>query len=424
MLDCILRRQGRISEILRVLSGTPTLIVATIQALNSIANFFVALFLARKVGLAALGEFSLYFTIGTSLSAVLTALICQPLVSIASQKSPLGKALYEYAVNKFVMRTTIFVMAACIFTIVASHLDTIFLPVALGLAMSVGVTSAEFSRRVGIFSGHEKQVLISDALRVLIIAISFYIIQYNDAPSSYYVYIYGAASTLFSVGLARSLKLASSRILTPPMNSVILIRLLKSGRWLALLAMLQFLSSHALIIASFFLLGAGPSGIIRVAQTLVGLLNPALQGLENLMPKKFGKMVNELGMQEAIIRYRLLRRRVLAPFLFLGAGIALISAPLLEIFSIKDNVPAQIVLILFMTAYLITMAYNLRLVSNRAFLNMRSPLYWSVAATAIGLAAMWPFLNQFGMIGLAILLNLVRVIPLIGLHVNLARKPG
>lgn len=414
-LKHVIRYAGKISVALR----SAVVGIGFIQAHNSLSNFLISLFLARGVGLETLGRFSLYLTIGTSASAILSALILQPFVSIASQKAARQRFEFESAINfSILLFTIVFTIIFCVLISGSLFFDG---PrqASMAVVMILGVTISDFTRRVEIFSGNVKSVFIFDVLRsVMLFALFFWINSHSSVGAAVYVYAYALMSILFSIALSyRRFRFKNFCFRYIRYFGVIRI-LVRSGRWLCAMAILQFFSSHALIIFSFVLLGAENSGIVRVAQTLVGLLNPIIQGLENILPKWFGQMISEHGVTIALDRYRRVGNVITLTLTFVVFAIFFFARDLLAIFGVFRNFSAELALCGFASAYLITLVYNVNLVRNRAFSDIRSPFAWSLAATALGILSVWPLLTFWGIIGLALLLNLVRLLPLIGLKLG------
>jgi O-antigen/teichoic acid export membrane protein len=95
-------------------------------------------------------------------------------------------------------------------------------------------------------------------------------------------------------------------------------RLLRSGRWLALATGFQFSNEHLFLLAAGGIAGSFSLGVLRAAQSIVGIANPALYALEYLVPASLAKALRQGGVVHARRTYWLT-----VTFIFLSFAVLL-----------------------------------------------------------------------------------------------------
>ena len=109
-------------------------------------------------------------------------------------------------------------------------------------------------------------------------------------------------------------------------------RIVKSGGWLSWATFLQFCNEHLFVAVGALVLGPQTIGMVRASQSLVGLINPFLYALENILPRKIGADMRALGQERAVASYR---RFAVAIVFCLGLpllGIAFFAEPISNLF--------------------------------------------------------------------------------------------
>ena len=307
----------------------PNLSIVSNQLFNSAANFLVTMVLVRLLGLAEFGNFTVYYVVALSISAVIVALTVQPAVSIAA-------SMGEDERRQLLGTAAVLVLAAtggaALLLIVVHWIgitgELLVLPFAAMLSV---LTANELYRRLALFAGAVRIVWVLDVLRFvglgLILAwgagepgsrfATFTMLQITVA----YVVALGIVTPLFlpRIGSLHSLSLHQAR------------RIISAGRWLSISALLQLLHDNIFLVVGSFVAGTEAVGIVRACQTVVGTIHPFVLVLEHIFPRQIGQSVRKHGWSVALREYARLASIATGGIVLVLALIAVFAEPLLTL---------------------------------------------------------------------------------------------
>lgn len=269
----------------------PALSVAD-QALVSACNFATTIVLAHALGLEAFGLFSTaWIAVLLTISLQLGLVVC-PMISIGpALRGEAGHAYYGI----------VLVHEAAFLTLAATAVGT-GIALAFGersLALATGSACAahlaqDFSRRYLFARGRPQVVLGIDALNQgikLAALISFSRAQMLSPSLALAVIAAAAAlSCLCAVPFRGALAWRAAEFREASG------RQWRSGRWLVLTGLMQWLSGYGGLLIAGALLGVTLIGVLRAAQSILGILNLIRDALENIVPPIAGRALARRGL--------------------------------------------------------------------------------------------------------------------------------
>lgn len=258
------------------------------QALSSGANFLLTLFLAQKLDIKNFGLFSSIVLVGYLIMSITNALIIQPfqvsIVKVTQKK--------EYYVSLFLGLLSLLF----IFTLLAKVLIP-FLPIPIEYTVStnaficfiVGLLINDFFRKFFLALNKIIYAIITDAVFLILIVVLFYLSK--DAvhlPNA--LWIIGGANIVSALyGIFFIIKNYEK----PTSWKLFAANHASQGKWLFSVAILQWCSSNFFVLVSGIYLGIEALAALRLVQSFFGILNVALQTVENFILPKVAHIYNE-----------------------------------------------------------------------------------------------------------------------------------
>lgn len=299
------------------------------QALVSGVNFGVGILLARKLGISGYGIYNLAWMFVLVANSLQMALISSPMASIGPKQKPEDSDLYFSAI--FIHQIIFTLLCGLIIFVCAKLCHLVNASWGLGdwapslSAAAMSVQLHEYYRRFFFTTNQINKAFKIDFIRYtaqLIILAVFYFSADLDINTT--LWSVALSSLIGSLLGARSFR----RYRASPLKSTasIFVRNWTSSRWLVASAILQWISGNWFIVAAGIVLGPVALGALRASQNIVGILNPLLQTLENMVPIKASRIYIENGIGG-------LARYIIKITLF-GGGVACILIAL--IFSMSD----------------------------------------------------------------------------------------
>ena len=253
--------------------NNPKVIVLFDQALISGTSFLSTIIIARMLDMETFGQYSGYL-LGIYLAVSgIGAFVIQPLQVLVGQTSNLKQYL-TFAFWLQVLAVLIFV--ALIFVI--AFVIKANIPFS-ALVFAAGFLLHDFGRRVLLATNCPKSTLLMDAVCTLGLSAAlffFYLDSQKDLSTLFsYIAIPYILSSLLLFWLLKPVYIEKAVLLTSFHLHF------KEGKWLFLTAITQWWSSNLFVVASGIYLGAAALGALRLAQSLMGILNVLLQSFEN-----------------------------------------------------------------------------------------------------------------------------------------------
>lgn len=268
------------------LTSSKTLILLD-QAIFSGTSFIATVIVARLLNIDTFGAYSGYLLgIYLVLSGV-SAFVMQPFQVL------LAKCSAQKAYIAFVFWLQLALITALLLT---AWLFTQMVPGALPgslLLYAAGFLMHDFGRRLLLALNRPLQTLLFDATASAVTLVALYLFSktsHTHALEALYSYttVAYAFSTLVLLGMVQPLLLNKAALAEH------LPQHLREGKWLFMTALSQWWSSNMFVVASALYLGAAALGALRLAQSLMGVLNVLLQTFENYVLPQTAIKINAL----------------------------------------------------------------------------------------------------------------------------------
>ncbi|MCH6234481.1 oligosaccharide flippase family protein [Cognataquiflexum rubidum] len=265
-------------------ANSPKVIVLLDQALFSGTSFLCTVIIARMLDMETFGQYSGYL-LGIYLAVSgIGAFVIQPLQVLVGQTTNLKQYL-TFAFWLQVLAVLIFV--ALIFVI--AFVIQANIPFS-ALLFAAGFLLHDFGRRVLLATNRPKSTLLLDAISTLGLSAAlfiFYLDHQKDLSSLFsYVAIPYLLSSLLLFWQIKPIYFENAVLVSSFRLHVI------EGKWLFLTAITQWWSSNLFVVASGIYLGAAALGALRLAQSLMGVLNVLLQSFENYILPQTAAIIN------------------------------------------------------------------------------------------------------------------------------------
>lgn len=259
------------------------LLVLLDQIMFSGTSFLITLVIARLLQVESFGLFSsfvliIYLTVGG-----IAAFVSQPFQVLQSQIE--NKNQYITFAFGFQFLATV---SLALIAFGSTKILNIYCPLFL-LVYASGFMMHDFGRRILLAINLPLQTLVLDSLTTISSLTSlylFFISKTKDLNQLYqFLSIAYCVSFVYLLIVLKPFHLKKSNLNTYWKSHV------KEGKWLFLTAILQWWSSNLFVVASGVYLGIAELGALRLAQSLMGILNVIMQTFENyFLPQTATKM--------------------------------------------------------------------------------------------------------------------------------------
>lgn len=274
------------------------------QALVSAVNFLTGIVVARAVGVAGFGAFSLAWMVVLFVANLQYALVSAPMMSIGPKQDPAGTGHYFGAVflqqGGFALLSMLAVAAGAA-TIAATvpswGIDDLLAPMT---AATAAYQTQDFLRRYFFTRGRAATALLIDGIG--------YAGQIAGLVAAAYWLELTAANALWITAAAFAVAAAMGGALTGPLSwrsgqfGAVLQRHWRFAGWLGVSSLLQWTTAHLYFFVAGALFGATAVGALRAANTLLGLTNVLRLALHNVAPVRAAEHFARDG-SAALARY-------------------------------------------------------------------------------------------------------------------------
>ncbi len=254
-------------------------------------NFLLAVFISRVMGLDQYGLFSLGWLVLLFASSVQQAFLIQPQFSLGPQMASEDQAEFQQALYWIQIPFSALAAIASFFMIFfsASLFDGQIQNQSFPLAMTVAFfLFHDFLRKQYYVLDKPSFAFALDALSYLLITLGIGFLYYHGNLS-----IHNLWNVLFICFFISTAVGLIHQGLNLKKNTTIVRAFLKlwgHGKWLVATAFLQWFSSNYFLLAAAALLGPVALGIIRMVQTIMGVLNVFFLSLEHQVPLRAARI--------------------------------------------------------------------------------------------------------------------------------------
>jgi O-antigen/teichoic acid export membrane protein len=258
------------------------------QIIVSGGNFCFVILLSKLLLPDDFGTYSLIWIIFISIGSLFSAWFSSPLISIQPTLSSLESTQFLNDLTKqILMLLSFLIVILFIFFLI---FDDIFkIEIFILSAALTPYLLYEFLRRLAMIKNRLRYLLpISFSLYCSLFFGSIFIFDGNFLSITLIIIIsYGVCALLLLVLLRQNFLSGNLGNLNQ--------RRIEFSKWMSYSSLLQFISSNAVSILSATLLPLSEIGVLRLAQTFVGLFNPILTYLDNHVRIYFSRILSTKG---------------------------------------------------------------------------------------------------------------------------------
>jgi O-antigen/teichoic acid export membrane protein len=269
------------------------------QSMVSGANFLTGIVVARGLGIAEFGRFSLAWLIVLFVLSIQENGITTAMMSIGPKQDVLDRPTYYGGVF---FQQAILALVSTILTWVCLHFAGAIVgngniaPLALSLAAAVLLcTSQECLRRYFFAIQNPAVSFASDAVRYISqLAILLWIFSGSGTAHSVSGVLWTIAGASGAGALVVLMFVGKVELATSAFRRTAL-RNWRFSRWLLGAAMAHWMSSNLFIVIAGSLLGVTAVGALKAAQSLIGVSHILFQAVENIVPIRASQLYNVGG---------------------------------------------------------------------------------------------------------------------------------
>ena len=263
------------------------MIILADQGIMSGVNFINAILIAKFLGVHAFGVYAMCLLAVQFLASIQQAYIIKPLYSLYPEESKSNKNFLS-GVNSvqgiFTIVAGIFFFGTiCFMSLFFEEFQSMQVILMLTLYASA-VTFYDYLRRLLILAGKTVALLISDAVVYGSFFFSTVLMHQLDMLSVINILI---INSIFLIGttmvLMFVLKLSWSNVETLKVTGR---KLWIYSKFLVFTSVLQWFSGNLFILFAGVLLGPVALGVVRIAQSIMGVFNVLFLAMENIIPLK------------------------------------------------------------------------------------------------------------------------------------------
>lgn len=265
------------------------------QALVSGVNFLTGVLLARFLGMAEFGWFSIIWMVILFINSFQTAMIISPMMSIGPKQAPHEESVYYGAVLLQQIGFTMLSSLVLVFAAVASsvlypawRLEAFLWPV---LAVTISAQLQEYIRRYFFTRLQSRLAFINDAISYLGQLIIL-ILCYQAGYFSIDIVLWITALTSM-IAVCSALPQLKWQACSRQHLIQIIGRHLQFSKWLLASNIMTWLSGNYLLASAGALLGVTAVGILKACQNIVGIIHILFYALGNIVPVRTGRILSD-----------------------------------------------------------------------------------------------------------------------------------
>ncbi|MGX5774275.1 lipopolysaccharide biosynthesis protein [Methylorubrum zatmanii] len=366
------------------------------QALVSACNFATTIVLAHALGLEAFGLFSTaWIAVLLTVSLQLGLVVC-PMASIGPGLR--GEAGHAYYGIVLVHEAGFVALAAAA---VGTGLALTFGDPTLGLSTGAACAAhlaQDFTRRYLFARGRPRAVLGIDALNQgvkLAALVTLSRMQALGPATALQVIAASAALSWLS-----AIPFRGALAWRPGLFREVTGRQWHSGRWLVLTGLMQWLIGYGGLLVAGALLGVTLIGVLRAAQSILGMLNLVRDALENTVPPIAGRALAERGLDGLLPVIVVTATIGFAGGLSTTGLLALSGKSLLALAFGPDIVAYAWVVAWYSLLFPVSLVSFAQICAFRAIERTGAVFAATASAACLNLALIYPAVRWFGIEGL------------------------
>lgn len=369
------------------------------QGVISLSNFIIAIIVAKALGVNDFGIYAMCLLSIQFLASIHQSIIIKPLLSLYPEKS-LNDESFILKMNSIhfiflgvaslLFFSTVFVMS--FFFHEYNSVMLLFLLTALALS----VVTYDYLRRVLVVTGEYSKLLTMDLFSYGILVIMFFsyysldiMTIENVLMNNTFVFVFIATFTFIST----KQKFQFNQELI-----ALFIDLWNYSKYLVLTSLLQWFSGNLFILVAGILLGPISLGVVRIAQTIMGVFNALFLALENIVPLRAAYIFRDN--KKLLNRYFVTTTAIyIVPIILLIALIVLFNEELIGLIFGSSYTSYGFVIVAFALIYLLVYTNTMQQFYIRTIRANQILFKSYLASTIFGLLFSKMIVSSYGLYG-------------------------
>ncbi len=388
------------------------------QVVVSGGNFILTILIARALPVEDFGLFSISWLIVISLAALIQALFIAPMLSLTPQLSKVDQKKFSSLLFFELILTlvTLCLIISCVYIITKSHNLSDFTTILFGfLLLSIPYYLYEFLRRDLMLRGENLFLLICDALcygLMLILIFSF------DSINLTSVFIIISLSFTCAIFLL-SFKLDFDFFqIIKEFNSYrhMISKQHDFSKWLVISSILQFFNGNAYVLVTGYFIGVTQVAYLKMAQNIIGVINPIYVFLDNHAQLYLAKMRFEESIEACDKAFLKITIVCMSCLFFLLSLIYLFRANIIYFVYGEQPVDVYDYLILMLLLSALTGANFLQRLIIKIRENTKIIFKSYVYSSVVSFIAVYPLITFYGGIAAVQAMIIAQAVMLLTLH--------
>lgn len=273
------------------------------QMVVSGVNFFLGLVLARFLGVRVFGFFSMCWLILLFFSAIFQAAIISPMMSIVPFEHVSYREKYDTALLclAFLIDICIFLFVVVCFAFSYYFSSSFFQGIPFCLSWLIFVfLMQDFIRKKYLTQNKEGLSLGMDLIAYVGSFLGIVIIYFLRNFSLNRVIF--TMSCFFTLSLIFGMIYYSIGAFKKKYFKFIVVKYWRFSKWLVWSALLQWFSGNLFTVMGGYILGVWVLGVVRICQSLMGVLHVLFLAMENIVPARCAVLLKKEG-RKAMLSY-------------------------------------------------------------------------------------------------------------------------
>lgn len=392
------------------------------QGIVSLNNFLINILLARFLGIAIYGSFTLAWMVILFAYSIQESFIISPMISLSPKQPRDREASYFGTVF---LQQIIFSLLLSLFIYGIARLSGVFFPswgfssiAALMAITAFFYQGQSFLRRY--FFARKKPIMacLGDLMNTVTQLSSIIILSCFSSLTLSLAFISMAGAFLVSIGFflcgVRAIQLKKELILP------IIHRNIHFSFWLTGSTITQWIANNFVFFITGGLLGVFEVGILRALQNIWAITHVILQGLDNIIPLETSAHYYQNGLAAAEKYLKKFTQLLFIPFFIVAIPIVLFPSKLLILFYgqrfAESSWQYHWVLISYTFLYVLVFLMKPFSYALQTLEYTRPIFYGHFVFLVFSLALAYPFVKSFGLLGVVMSLfipSLLRMVIII-----------
>ena len=367
------------------------------QSIVSGSTLVVSILLVSYLGIEGFGVYSIYWMAVLLISGFHQALVVMPLYTLY----PKMKSLEEY-IGELLKEQLLFSLLAALLVIgIFFGASLIGYEVNLMHGILLGLIAAAFTfqdllRRIMFVKSMALEVVFADIVNVGILPLALIFMWGFYSVNLTNVLVLTLCLKVLSILLAL-------RFIRPIVSwknhSNVRIQHWESGKFLLASSVLQWFSGNAFVLITGILLGPVSIGVLRIAQSILGVINVFFLFLENRVPIQAAKILHEGG-QKAFNKYMVDESKKYLVMLIISLlGLILFHKSITSFLYGDAMQNVQWLIPTYCLLYLLIYAGTMLRFIFRTLDQNKILFYGYVVSAIVGLACVYPMIKWWGLTG-------------------------